>query len=414
MAMFKCESCGRFYPEPWCDKDQRSLSTVVPDADIPRDAMAEAIARNTAQLGPAPARTTIPQKAKPQAGPRPAPAAAPKAAPAAGPKPAQSTPSPQPAAARDPGPRPAPSARPAASQTQETADEAEVIPQSQVKKIVGLDQFVGMLNSGRKAIVICGTGQSGKSEIANAFIRAMAVYRGRSEVRTLRTQSTNPYVLGGTNPDEVWFQPAGEHHVFLDPYGEFYSWLAPGYRQQLNLPDFTDEDFNFLRAAINRLAGLVLVFDLTKVASDADHSMWQQQEDDFNFFLAAIRWLRFRKPGDSTELGMTNTIADQFAKKPKLDVPVLVLFSKADMLDDTYTYQQPLAFARGYLPRLHGALMTHARWFRFDFCHTMERIGAGDQAVERPVGVLLSMEWLLQSRSRWLPRLSTITLGGGR
>jgi hypothetical protein len=385
MAMYKCESCGRFYPEAWCDKDQRSLTTVVPDAEVPPDAMNAAIARHSAQLNPAAANAT-PPKAKPAATPAPP---RPKTAPAAAPAPA-------PDPAPDPDPR------------------ASSAPASAKRTIVGLDKFTGMLKSGRKAIVICGSSQSGKSEIANAFIRAMSIYRGNSEVRTLRTQSTSSHTVGGTNPDEVWFQPAGRRHVFLDPSGEFYNTVSPQHRQVLALSDIADDDFNFLRPAIGRLAGLVLVFDLTKVASDADHSLWQQQEDEFNFFLAAIRWLRFRKRRDRIDDGMTNAIAAQFAKKPKLDVPVLVLFSKADVVDADYTYQHPLAFARGYLPALHGALTTHARWFRFDFCHTMERTGSGDRAVDRPVGVLLAMEWLLQSRPRWLPRLPTTILGGGR
>jgi hypothetical protein len=402
MAMYKCESCGRFYPEPWCDKDQRSLTTVVPDAEVPPDAMSAAIARHSAQLNPTPANAmpSKPKPAAPAAAPRPKPAPAPAAAPAPAPaerrvRDAWSEPR------REPKPEPEPEPKTSSAQT------------SVKKTIVGLDKFVGMLNSGRKAIVICGSGQSGKSEIANAFIRAMSIYRGSSEVRTLRTLSTSTHTVGGTNPDEVWFQPAGRRHVFLDPSGEFYNALSPQNRLRLALSDISDEDLNFLRPAIGRLAGLVLVFDLTKVASDADHSLWQQQEDEFNFFLAAIRWLRFRRRRDRIDDGMTNAIAAQFAKKPKLDIPILVLFSKADVVDADYTYQHPLAFARGYLPTLHGALTTHARWFRFDFCHTMERTGSGDRAVDRPVGVLLAMEWLLESR-RWFPRLPTTILGGGR
>lgn len=395
MAMFNCDSCGRFYPEPWCDKDQRSLTTVVPDADIPRDAMAAAIARNTAQLSPSAATTPPPPKPKPQAAPSPFPQPALVAAP-----------KPEPSATPRPRPTPAPAASPQPVPAR--------TPTPLSKAIVGLDQFVGMLQSGREAVVICGGGKSGKSEIANAFIKALAVYRRQAEIKTIRTRSKTRDILGGTNPDEVWYQPAGRRHVFLDPSGEFYRLISPTERQRLELPDITEEHFNFLRPAVQRLAGLVLVFDLTKVANEAETSLWQEQEEEFNFTLAIIKWLRFPKRGRKPDLGLTDTIATQSARTSKLDVPVLVLFSKADMLDDTYTYQPPLTFAREYLPRLHSSLVTHARWFRYDFCHTMERTGSGDRAIDRPVGVLLSMEWLLQSRSRWLPRFSTITLGGGR
>jgi hypothetical protein len=401
VTVFKCESCGQLWPEAWCEKDQIPLTVEVPDGQPPRDGMAAAIARSTAQLNPAAAPAKAPAARQPQAAPQAAPAARPVEAPAS-PQAAPSARSAQTPASRS---TPVPESPPPSP-----ADE----PAQASKSIIGLDQFEGMLRAGREAIIICGTGQSGKSEIANAFVKATAIYRGHAEVRTLRSRSKKQYVLGGTNPDEVWFQPAGDRHVFLDPSGEFYRQLSPDYWEQLGIGDITEDYFNFVRSGVEKLAGLVLVFDLTKVAQAADHSMWRQQEEEFNFTLAAIRWLRFDKAARPANLGVTNTIAARAARLPKLDVPVLVFFSKADLLEDEYTYQQPLAFAQANLPRLHGALMTHARWFRYDFCHTMERRGAGDEAVDRPVGVLLPMEWLLDRRRRWLPRLRTTMLGGGR
>ncbi|HYI11833.1 MAG TPA: hypothetical protein VEK57_22445 [Thermoanaerobaculia bacterium] len=274
-------------------------------------------------------------------------------------------------------------------------------------------EFRSILGQGFQAVVICGLPQTGKSQIVNAFTKANTIYRGRSQFDMQRATLRTGDALGGTLKGEVWYQVASDKHVFLDPSGEFFRDLSLEERQRLRLPDISEEYFDFVRDAVKQLAGIVLVVDLFGGGNRIDRSGWRPQENDFTFVLPALRWLRFDKEARPPEVGVSINIAARVQKLPKLDVPVLVLFSKADRLD-TLTNQQPLAFARRSLPTLHGALVTHAKRFRFDFCHTMIRKGDGDATAERPCGVLLSMEWLLDDRFRWLPRVPATWLGGGK
>ncbi|HEX2121266.1 MAG TPA: hypothetical protein VHL59_06450 [Thermoanaerobaculia bacterium] len=357
MPTYQCERCGRYFSEPWCDKDQRELTKEVDPASIPGGEVVAAIERNAADLGVM---------------------------------------APPPAPAPIPPPTPAPEA-----------------PRVAPREIVGLAEFRHILDQGFQSIVICGGGGTGKSQIVNAFTKANTIYRGRAQFDMLRATLRSGDVLGATLKGEVWYQVASDRHVFLDPSGEFFRALSLEERQKLRLPDVTDEHFEFVRDAVQKLAGIVLVVDLFGGGDRLDRSGWRPQENDFTFVLPALRWLRFDREARPPNVGVSINIAARVQKLPRLDVPVLVLFSKADRLD-TLTNQQPLALARRNLPTLHGALVSHAKEFRFDFCHTMVRRGEGDRAVDRPCGVLLSMEWLLEPRRRWLPRLPATWLGGGK
>ncbi|HEX6159808.1 MAG TPA: hypothetical protein VF111_06555 [Thermoanaerobaculia bacterium] len=282
--------------------------------------------------------------------------------------------------------------------------------------IRGLDEVHALLDRGVEAVIICGSSRAGKSEIAAGFTRANSVYRGRSQVLTLRTSVQTGYVLGGTNAGEVWFQIIDDKQMFLDPSGEFFHLLSAEYRQRFGLPDITEGDFEFVRRAVSKLSGIVLVVDLTRALDDRDFTAWRQQENDLQFVLAALRWLRHDKTAKPDAIGTRANIAQRVAALPLLDKPVLVLFSKADQLT-SYVNLTPIDFAKRRLPILHGALMTHARRFRYDFCHTMVQTADGDREVDNPCGVLLPMEWLLHDRFRWLPfKLPTRSklMGGGK
>ena len=289
-------------------------------------------------------------------------------------------------------------------------------PRGTAEDIRGLGEVHSLLDRGVEAVIICGSSRAGKSEIAAGFTRANNVYRGRSQVLTLRTTVQTGYVLGGTNAGEVWFQIIDDKQMFLDPSGEFFNLLSAEYRQRFGLPDITEGDFEFVRRAVNSLAGIVLVVDLTRAVDERDFRAWRQQENDLQFVLAALRWLRHDKEAKPDAIGARTNIAQRVAALPRLDKPVLVLFSKADQLTN-YVNHVPIDFAKRRLPMLHGALMTHARRFRYDFCHTMRQTPDGDREVDNPCGVLLPMEWLLHDRFRWLPfPLATRNrlLGGGK
>jgi GTP-binding protein EngB required for normal cell division len=383
MTMYQCEICGNVYREPWCDKDQRELKRTV---DAPADPVAAAIERQSAGLAGGSENTlpAVPVTPSPSASLR---TGSERGAWAGGE--AQRVPT-------HPGP------------SLDARDDSGVVPPvaRAQREITGLAEFRSILAQGFQAVVICGGGGTGESQIVNAFTKANTVYRGSAQFEMQRATLRTANALGATLAGEVWYQVASDRHVFLDPSGEFFRQISLEERQKLQLPDITEQHFDFVRDAVQKLAGIVLVVDLT------DRAAWRPQENDFTFVLPALRWLRYDNVR-SADVGMSINIASRVQKLPKLDVPVLVLFSKADRLD-TITNQQPLAFARRNLPTLHGALVTHAKRLRFDFCHTMIRRGDGDTMADRPCGVLLSLEWLLDSRFRRLPRVPTTWLGGGK
>jgi len=384
MAQYKCENCNELRDSlicPKCGADTHLLDEPVRGAVAPRPK-------------PVPAK---PAPAEPVPAPPPEPLREPI-------RTTQAPPRPRPVA--DPPPKvqydggeSAPPPRPAA---------APVAPD-----VVGLDEFHAVLDRGTKAVIICGDAKSGKSEIAGGYIRANTNYRGRAQNLTLRAVLRTDYALGATNPNEVWYQIIDHKRAFLDPSGEFFNMLSPDTRQRLGLGDVSEADFHFVQRAVSKLAGIVLVVDLTHAVETKQQSPWQRQEDNLKFVLSALRWLRWDKEARPEAIRLSTNIAQQVSKFPRIDKRVLVLFSKADQLKKL-TNQNPVDFARKRLPTLHGALMTHARRFRYDFCNTMIKTARGDEATD-PCGLLLPMDWLLDDPLRWLPlQLPTSWIGGGR
>ncbi|HVE70302.1 MAG TPA: hypothetical protein VNI54_02960 [Thermoanaerobaculia bacterium] len=388
MNNFKCDNCGRFVDDVPCPFCQSTKVRPLRPGEVPgAEERAVIVAPKPAPKPPAAEKATEP--------PPPPP-----------PPPRAEAPQPE-SPPRAEAPRPEPPRRPAPPPPP---------AQAARKQVVGLDEFNALLKAGFQAVVICGQSRSGKSEIATGFTRANTVFRGRSQVGMAGMQSGSLHVAGGTTPGHVWFEVANTRRkrVFLDPSGEFFRNLSPTYRQQWGLGDITEEYFDFVRSAIARLAGVILVVDLTSTVDAFNDAPWRNQEIDLDFDLAAIRWMRHDKDARIEGLSVERNIAARVPSLRKLDVPVLVLFSKADLLPDEYSYSNPLDFARNRLPHLHASLLTHARRFRFEFAHTM--LGDPDHARRetRPCGVLLSMEWLLSDPFRWLPSLPTRWLGGGQ
>ncbi len=376
MNNFKCDNCSRFVDEVPCPFCQ---STRV----------------RPLRPGEAPPEEGFVIVTPPVSAPPPPEPEAPPPSPPPPPPPSQEPP--QPAAPRPAPPQPPPT-------------------QPARKQVVGLEEFDALLKAGFKAIVICGTGGSGKSEIATGFTRANTVFRGRAQVSIAGAQSGTLYAAAGTAPGHVWFEVANTRRkrVFLDPSGEFFKALSPTERQRLRLGDVSEDYFDFVRSAVQKLAGIVLVVDLTKTIDAFADAPWRNQEIDLDFTLAAIRWMRHDKEARIEGLSVERNIAARAPSLRKLDVPVLVLFSKADLLPDDYSVEPALDFARTRLPHLHASLLTHARRFRFEFAHTMLGEGESARRETRPCGVLLSMEWLLSDPFRWLPSLPTRWLGGGQ
>ena len=387
MNKFKCDSCGRFVDEVPCPFCQSTRVRPLRPGEVQPGESAGAVT----PIAPAPVPQPVERPAAPDVEARPTP---PPPLPAPPPPPREETRPAAPPAPPSPVPQP---------------------PQAARKQVAGLDEFEALLKTGYEAIVICGMGGSGKSEIVTGFTRANTVFRQRAQVSTAGAQTGTLYAAGGTAPDSVWFEVANTRRkrVFLDPSGEFFRTLSPTERQR-NPMAISETNFDFARSAVKRLAGVVLVFDLTKTIDAFADAPWRNQEIDLDFALSAVRLMRHDKDARIEGLSVDNNIAARLPVLPRLDVPVLVLFSKADLLPDQYSNDIPIDFARTRLPHLYASLATHARRFRFDFAHTM--LGEGNQARREthPCGVLLSMEWLLSDPFRWLPSLPTRWLTGGR
>lgn len=400
MAQYKCENCNALRDKPVCPKCGADTHLI----DLPEPSLDELAERVSRKAAAAETAGTKPGAPPPKPAPKPA-------APPLRPDPPPLRESVSTAQA----PRPVPPPRPRVVPT--PAPPAEPAPQPQPEassEIMGLDAFHTLLDRGVKAVIICGASGSGKSEIAYGYIRANSLYHGKSQTLALRATLRTDAALGATNPGEIWFQPIDHRRAFLDPSGEFFTKLSPNQRQLNQRPDVTEADFLFVQRAVANLAGIVLVVNLTSVVDDRVPYPWKGQEEDLSFVLAALRWLRWDKEARPPALGFTPNVAQRVSLFPRLDKRVLVLFSKADQLTK-YTNQPPLDFARKRLPMLHGALMTHARRFRYDFCHTMRQVDPVTAIAVDPCGVLLPMNWLLDDWLRWLPvQLPTGWIGGGR
>jgi GTP-binding protein EngB required for normal cell division len=283
-------------------------------------------------------------------------------------------------------------------------------------KVVNLQDFENLLKKRMRAVVICGASHAGKSEIARGFTRAAEVYRGQNTAVTLGGTAGVTYniALGGTSPGTVWYQLIDGRRVFLDPSGEFFQRFSTRYRTAQGLGDITEAQFDFVRSAVRKLAGVVLAFDLSNREPNAG-SPWAEQQAIAATTLSVIRWLRYDRRTRYKDLNLMDRMTLYLKKHPKrLDVPVLVLFSKADRLAEL-TNEHPLALLRRELTTLHAALLTNARKFRVDYAHTMVKGSDGiDRPAKYPCGVLLPIEWLLGGPLRRLRPLPTSFLGGGK
>ncbi|QEH38266.1 hypothetical protein OJF2_68640 [Aquisphaera giovannonii] len=96
-----------------------------------------------------------------------------------------------------------------------------------------------------------------------------------------------------------------------------------------------------IRALMGRCAGVVLLMDLVEVVADG-----RAQE---LFAMQLVSYLDALRPGRK--------------KGRKVDLPVAIVFTKADLLDDGIA--DPVAFARGNVPGLYG--QCEARLGRFSF-----------------------------------------------
>jgi hypothetical protein len=215
--------------------------------------------------------------------------------------------------------------------------------------------------------------------------------------------------------------------AFLDTGGEEFAHLYPEFRQR---HDLDEADFNFLRIVSRRLRGLVLLLDLEHLwLSEERFPLGSRQVEIFSWLLSLLRWLRFDGKHESDSRSLVDHIDAMVRRmRKRLKCPVLVLFSKADLLGGLAVSERkgwqniepavaaralypigesPLLLAYHLLPQLMQALRTHVDHFRFDFVHSLVTDRNSGAIVDpTPCGVKSSLEWLLDSSWRW-PRVPT-------
>jgi len=338
----------------------------------------------------------------------------PTAVPPRPPAPAPPAPTAEPAAAAAPAGTPEPAAdewaRPAAAAGSRTSFE-------------GLRQVEQYVAEGYEIFLIVGIGGVGKTELLHAsrqgaFLSAFGRGQrqgGRAQRTALGTLQTHPFAAGRRKV------------VFVDASGEDFAALYPALQR---VGAVGPEQVAFLQLVARNLAGLVLLLDLDKLwRSREENPSDPHQQEILAWILELVRWLRLGTPYAPGAIPFQEHVDRQVRTLDRrLDVPVQVLFSRADELGgltlserpgEAWMHQggaggperrlyplgeSPLLLAWHRLPVLWEALVTHVRWFRVDFAHSLTLDAAGAVADETPNGVLYSLGWVLQRHWRWLRR----------
>ena len=263
------------------------------------------------------------------------------------------------------------------------------------------------LHSGYEIFLVAGITASGKTQLLEAFARLNPGYLRSHEMQGDGKQVKRTTV--GTL--EVHSVPLpGRTVAFLDAPGELFEKLLPSEgrieKESLQLP----------KLIAKHLRGLVLVFDLLQFWSeDVIRPAAKRQIEILAWVLEILRWARHQGAYPvNTSIPLDRYITQETrTMKQRLDIPVLVLFSKADELRQQTIpehgrklrpeQEQPFFFARHCLPDLYGAVEAHADHFHFDFIHSIVSDPGNGPEVEPsapiisapPCGIQPAFDWLL-------------------
>jgi hypothetical protein len=283
-------------------------------------------------------------------------------------------------------------------------------PESSVR-LEGQAVFEENLAAGYGTYVIAGIAGAGKTELIAALNRgaegdAVPRVEGRAAPTVLRSMKVH-YVAA-----------AGRRLQFVDVAGEHYTSL----HRQRQASVLTRADAHFLELLSRRMSGIVLLLNL--------RDLWHPAtgREDHPVQIEVLAWtlkvLRFFACGGQYKADAAARFDQQVDAQVghmtrRLEVPVLLLFSKADELVGTAspesrhrlqpTQDEPLFVARHLVPELFEALVQHCQHFRCDFVHSLALDPDSGRVADRQAcGVQTSLAWLLDARwgSRW-PRLPT-------
>ncbi|MEN8215618.1 MAG: hypothetical protein ABFS56_04445 [Pseudomonadota bacterium] len=287
--------------------------------------------------------------------------------------------------------------------------------------IQGERQIEEYVDQGYGIFLMVGVSGTGKTQVLEAFQRIQGI-------------PLNPFKKTGDRvhpnpPNEVKAYPIKKSltqskAMFVDASGENFSGLYPHLVNERGTT--TKEQLRIPEIVASKLLGLVLLIDIksffgdTASASGEDKSRQQlareQQIKIVTWILMVFRWfLNGGNYHENTILPLHDHInakvGQMTGRKTRLNIPVQVLFSKADELYDfpvpnadhiLYPLKDsPFFIAYHHLSELHEALLEHANYFRYDFVHSI--VNDPDTGIvkknEPPCGVELSLKWLLNHRS---------------
>ena len=233
-----------------------------------------------------------------------------------------------------------------------------------------------------------------------------------------------PTSVESLNSYSFVFESGRRKIIFLDAAGERFTLLYP----RLHGREITESHIKFLRLISRRLKGFVFLLDLESLwgaAGTGSHTD-AAQINILSWLLELLRWLLYDGKHEPGPISLETRIdASVRRMRKRLRFPVLVLFSKADLLPglpvpnrvfqgDPEIHrtlyppgENPLLLAYHLLPELFESLRTHANYFHFDFSHSLVTHRDTSEVIDaQPCGVDSSLRWLLDSSWRW-PRIPT-------
>ncbi len=277
-----------------------------------------------------------------------------------------------------------------------------------------------LIKKGNDLFLVVGVAGVGKTQLLDAFDEhqngTLSVFKKSGNGRVKATAFNTLSYLSIKSS-----HLRGNNAIFIDAAGENFSGLYPGDGKSL-----TQKDLKLPELVLPRLRGLILVIELEAYWTDDQYSK-KNQIRIVTWILMLFRWLLndgFYDPKSelSLEEYINHFVNNMKGLKTRLNIPVQVLFSKADKLYDlTIPGSQhplfpredsPFFLAYHYLPGLHQALLEHTHYFRYDFVHsivtdtdTQEVEAAAKKGEEdKPCGVELSFQWLLNHPGKGSPR----------
>lgn len=282
--------------------------------------------------------------------------------------------------------------------------------------MAGQKELEERVAEGYDVYLIAGIGGSGKTQLLRAiedpgFLSEIEEHEGRAA-------PTPPKTLKA-----IAIPWRGRSVLVLDAAGEEFKVLHPRLRQGGGV---NPEDIEFLRLVSQRLRGVILLIDLHRLwsATRATPPEDGKQVEVLSWVLQLLRWLAHegQYPAGATnfETHVKNRVKQM---KPRLKVPVVTLFSKADELvgrpvvDDRWRVvgsrwnsksserlvfpagERPMLFATHFLKPLYRTLMQHCDHFHVDFAHAVIiDPDTGGISEDVPCGVHGALDWLLDPR----------------